>query len=289
MIGIIWEGVDGSVWDLRNGPVRLTEDAPSGLGSFESEAFTRETPTTDGATLLSVRRKPRTIDLPVMINVGFPPDAWQAWDRSWWKSLSEEEYGTLHVTDTLGDVRSIALRFSSDNGYAPDRDPSAAGVSAALCTLVADDPWFRGQEVRFEVQPPPPPVDFFGSDGAGPPFYISSGGTIDATEIGNTGDADAWPIWEFWAPTTHFTAAVDGHEISGSIDIGDGQKLVIDTRPTRKTARLYTGDEYVSVMRQLDSFDFGRIPRGQIVPVRVSVVGSGLTVLRFEPLYKRGY
>lgn len=287
MTGMIWEGADASVWDLQHGPVRLIWIR--GLGKVKTEEQRRETALTDGQTLLGVRRVARTVLLGVEVNPGLPKAQWAAWDRAWWKSLDAETPGTLHVTDEFGEVRHIALRFVDDGDIEFDRDPAIVGITSAVVEMVADDPWFLGDVVRYEVEPPPPPMDFFGPDGVGPPFYVESSTTTDATIIANPGDADAWPVWEQFGPSTALSVNVNGRILSGSIDVPEGSRLEIDTRPNRKTARLYAADgSWRDVFRELDTFNFERIPKGHAVPVEIVGTGTGSIMLSFTPMYERG-
>jgi hypothetical protein len=250
----VWEGVDGSVWDFATGAVRLTDGGIDGFGDL-------------------------------------PRNQWQAWDRAFWQSVSATEYGTLHVTDVFGETRHIAARFTSDNNQGHKIDPSFMGYSQVVVTFVADAPWFVGDTVSYEVEPPPQAPDFFGPTGFGPEFFISSGTTVDATMLYNPGDLDAWPIWNQLGPSSSFRFVVAGHTLSGDIPIPDGGRLELDTRPNRKTARLYAADgSFEDVFRLLDTFDFGgRIPKRASSPVEIVTAGTGTTLVSFEPLYRRGF
>lgn len=287
MTGIIWEGADASVWDMQHGPVRLIWIR--GLGKVKTVQQTRETALTDGQTLLGVRRVARTVLMGVEVNPGLPKAEWAAWDKAWWQSLDAENAGTLHVTDEFGEVRHIALRFVDDGDLEFDRDPALVGITSAVVELVADQPYFLGDVVRYEVEPPPPPLDFFGPDGVGPLFFIESATTTDATIVANPGDTDVWAVWEQFGPSTAFSFTVAGEVLSGSVDVPDGSRLEIDTRPNRKTARLFAADgSWQDVFRQLDSFNFARIPKGQAVPVEIVGTGSGSIIVSFTPMYERG-
>ncbi|CAD5999202.1 hypothetical protein [Agreia sp. COWG] len=291
MTRFVWEGVDGSVWDFADGPVRLTDDGIEGFGELEAEELTSNSSMSDGNRFQGVRWPEREMTLGLAINAGLPRNQWQACDRAFWNSVSATEYGTMHVFDVFNDVRHIAARFRSDNRQAHKIDPSFMGYSRVLVDFVADDPWFRGPTVLYEVDPPPADEDFFGPTGYGPPFFISSGTTVDATTLFNPGDLDAWPIWNQLGPSASFSFTVAGHTLAGEIAVPDGGRLELDTRPNRKTARLYAADgSYEDVFRLLDTFDFGgRIPKRATSPVDIVTVGTGTTLVSFEPLYKRGF
>lgn len=290
MIGLRWIGVDGSNWDLRNGPVRVTKDGVEGLGKPPTKAIVRTSTETDGQRLIGVNIQARPVVLPVFINHSLPTEMWHTIQLAWWRSIDEEKYGTLQVTDPDGGVRSIQLRFESDGPYEFDYDPSDLGISKAICEFAADDPFFRGRSRRIEIEPPPGDIDFFGPDGYGPPFYISAGASGDATIVNNPGDFPSWAVITIPGPATAFDINIDGHTLRGEVNVLEHSRLVIDTRPNRKTVRLYAPDgTYQDKFRELEQFDFAAIQPGANVPVISTISGGSTTVIEFETLYKRGF
>lgn len=288
-ITLILEGVDGSVWDLRDGPVRAGRGI-KGLGKIVKRARIRKTTQTEGQRLLGVSAEAREIVMPVIVNHSRPDDEWFAHDRAFWSALKHGEYCTLYVGDPVGDVRSIAVRFEDDSDYEFDYDPSDIGLTDATITLVADDGYFRGHEVRIAIEPPPGDVDFYGPDGVGPDFYIGADGAVDAQIVSNPGDEDTWPVWESYGPMTSFEYTVDGAVYSGTIDIPEGGKLIADTRPNVKSTILTLPDGTTrDVFRELSGIEFAPIPNGDRVPITVKTTGAGITILSYFPLYSRGF
>ena len=289
MLGITWTGTDGSVWDLVNGPVALTNGGIQGLGLPIAFNTTRQTALVHGQTLQSWRLEPRDVFLPVLFRDSAELDV-NVSQRAFWKSLAFGQYGTLKVTDTNGAVRSLQARIVDDGTatYTVDPNVFVQQVRAFGLRLVADDPFWYGPEQAFTFGLGPEGTStFFGNGSSATPFYIvKSTGGADST-LTNTGDLDAWVKWVITGPMTSFDLEIGGHHISGAITLTAGQTLTIETSPLNQIAYLNDGTK---VTRYLTAADFAPLPAtGVPVNVGIDVVGTGNITASFKPAYMRAF
>lgn len=289
MLQIEWVGTDGSVWDLISGDVALSNQGITGLGMPLTFDTTRQTALYHGQTLQSWRLEPREVFLPLVFrgNAFTDPEGVQ---REFWRSLSLGEYGYLNVTDGLGYTRSLELRLLSDNGLAYNIDPHSDKTRhrALGLSMVADKPFWQGEEVSTSFSlGTGGTATFFGNGSNATPFYIvkSAGGT-DASLV-NLGDMPAWITWTITGAMESFDLEVDGHHVTGAIELLVGETLTIETSPLNQIAYLQDGTK---VTRYLTSVDFAPLPAsGEPIPVGIDVVGTGVITASFRPQFMRAF
>ncbi len=290
MIGVVWVGADGSVWDLSAGPVVLQQ---SGVDGFGQPKWDRQVITSAGRdgqrrTLQRSRAEPRDGLLPVVLSAA-DMDSWLTLSRAWWNSWSPDVAGSLKVTAPDGRTRQIAAFLSDDNAYAPAFDPSIRAVELVAVTWIADDPWWRGSPRTFLFTVGSGAADFF-NGGAAPPFIIVDSSTVATATISNTGDLDAWPTYTITGPATDFSITVDGHIVSGTITVATGETLTIDTDPAVQTAILTHADGSTSnVTPQLTGIDFASILPGESIPLTVTLDGTGSLLVTVTPRFVRAW
>lgn len=285
MIGISWLGTDGSVWDLRGGPVRITPGGMAGLAMPVLEDQTKATAMQDGQLLTGWRIKPRPVWLPFKFAGSANIDV-EGVQRAFWRSMAIGETGRLTVTDSLGATRSIGLRFQDDGGLAYRLDPSVL-TDAFGISFVADQPWWEGVPVvrSYSLGQSLTPLGFFGDTGGATPFNITrSQGSTTAT-INNPGDDTAWIKWEIQGPATAVRLGVDGHYVGGPIAVSLGALLSIESDPRRQLAYL----DAVKVTRQLTEIDFAPVPKGASVPLSIDITGTGVVTATIVPRYARAF
>lgn len=289
MLGITWTGTDGSTWDLINGPVALTSLGIQGLGMPIAFETTRQTALNHGQVLQSWRLDPREVFLPLIFDGSSERDV-EGVQRDFWHSLALGEYGELTVTDGNGAERSLELRFVEDNGLAYAIDPYAKTLKPRPfgLNMIADDPFWQGpqQSIEFGLGPGGT-ATFFGNGSSATPFYIvkSTGGT-DAT-LTNDGDMPAWITWSITGPMDSFELEIDGHLVSGAIEVETGDTLTIETSPLNQLAYLSDGTK---VTRYLTNADFYPLPAtGLPIPIGIDVVGTGTITASFRPQYMRAF
>lgn len=279
-----WTGTDGSVWDLRSGPVRTTIAGIKGLGMPDLSDQTKETAMRDGQILTGWRIKPRAVWLPLRFKDAAATDV-EGLQRAFWRSMAIGQTGTLTVTDGAGATRSLKLRFQDDGGLAYRLDPYLI-TDAIGVTMVADQPWWEGPAVTSFYSLATGGLQTFFGDGAGAtPFYIIAAQGGAASVLANPGDQPAWVEWTVAGPSTSVRLGVDGHFVGGPIVVGAPNLLRIETDPLRQLAFL----DGVKITRQLTEVDFAPIPVGASVPVSITIVGTGLVTATIKPRYARAF
>jgi hypothetical protein len=176
----------------------------------------------------------------------------------------------------------LDCRFESvDDGF--DVDPAYRGLAAYGVTLMADQPFWRGEPVvrTFKTDPP---VMFFGPPGI---INISSGSSTDTASIANPGDEPGWIVWTLRGPVDAGTSVgFVGAQILIPFDVGDGEVVTVWTKPDQMIAVDGAGVE-----RTLDpAARFQPVPARQTSNLLVSIVAadSGGTVeASLTPYYRR--
>lgn len=88
---VTWTGADGTEWDLRRGPVQITDAGIAGLGFATFNEYTRTPPIQDGQILDGVQQKPRNVFLPLFLGVDI-------YDTLEWLALERAFYAGLNMT-----------------------------------------------------------------------------------------------------------------------------------------------------------------------------------------------
>lgn len=283
MIGHRWTGWDGSVFDLRRTPgssIWLTAEGVEGMGMPASDDFTREAEVLDGQEFLGWRAKPRSVFWPIAIDAG---DNWQKVQAGFWRSLTPGRVGVWRVTAPDGSWRELRCRFSeADEVY--ETDPSVDGFEERGVSLIADDPWWRGDSVTHTFRPQAP-VPFFSTAGPGV-LELMSAFSLDRAQITNTGDVDAWPVWEIEGPTSGFSVGVGSATVAGSLVIPAGRSVFIDSDPISQVIQWDNGT--LVPYAQLDTVGFAPVPSGARVSLAVHTDGTdGAVTVTLSPRYLR--
>lgn len=290
MIGVKWEGPDGSLWDLRDGSngVQLSQGGVLGLRHAPSKTFVRTSSLVDGQEVTGWKLEPRPLELPLDVH-GLSEEEWFVRDRALSRAFRSDRSGKLTIIDPLGGTRSIRARLDSDDDDAMEDDPSSVLGSTLVMPLIADDPWYYGPPVEHVFKDATPPTGFYPASGFGPPFYLGSATFTGSDKLDNPGDAPAWGVLELTGPAENFVVNIGGRVISGFV--GDytlpaGRTLTIDTDPRRSVARL---DDGTNITRKLTSTQFAAVPDGSSVPVETVVFGDGQMKLSLTPRYLRAW
>lgn len=290
MIGVKWEGPDGSLWDLRDGSrgVQLSQGGVLGLRHAPSRVFTRTSSLIDGQEITGWKLEPRPLELPLDVH-GLSEEEWFVRDRAISRAFRVDRPGKLTITDPYGGSRSILARLDSDDDDAMDEDPSSVFGSVLTVPLIADDPWYYGPPVEHVFEDANPDRNFYPASGYGPPFYLASATFTGSDTLNNPGEAPAWGVLELTGPAENFTVRIADRIISGFVDgftLAAGRTLTIDTDPRRSVARL---DDGTNVTRMLTSTQFAAVADGSSVPVDTIVYGAGTMKLTITPRYLRAW
>lgn len=290
MIGVKWEGPDGSVWDLRDGSsgVQISQGGVLGLRHAPAEAFVRQSSFVDGQEVTGWKLKARPLELPLDVH-GVSEADWFVRDRAISRAFRADRPGKLTITDPMGGRRTITARLDGDDDDAMENDPSSLFASTLTMPLIADDPWYYGQPIVHTFDDANPDASFYPAGGFGPPFYLAPATFTGADTLTNPGDAPAWGVLTLEGPAEGFSVNIGGRVISGFVDgftLAAGRTLTIDTSPRRSTARL---DDGTNVTRYLTSTKFSAVPDGSSIPMDVIVFGDGAMSMTLVPRYLRAW
>lgn len=302
MIGVMLYGWDGSVWDLRNGPVRMTSDGVEGLASMDFEVFVQETAARHGQRMTGWRGKPRDFLLPILVGPFPDAAAWYSISTRWWDLMRPDRYNTLQVTAPDGSVRMLDIRFVNDGGGGSKRDPSIELIETFGVRYVADNPWFYGQDFgrtfkAGRVGSPTAGVNFYGGQpvtpgvkGKGTPLVLSPSQRKESSEYTNRGDDAVWPTLFFGAMTRFKATIGDGITSATDLVVAPGETLTVEMNPLRQVALLTRADGTEDVVtRELDGWGFRPIPAKSTTTIALEVEGAGDYGVRLIPHFFRGW
>lgn len=274
-----WAGADGSTWTLDGSQgVLLLQDGLVGLHFPEHDRFTSTAPSTAGSRHRGSRAQERDVEWNLLVYSDESSAEWQAIDRAFWSSFDVDDPGVWTVADAGGRSLSLECRLVPKNDPY-DRDPALHGWSLYHVQMVACEPFWRGPEVSQTWQNAAP-VPFFGVDGQ---LHVSNSSSMTAATMNNPGDVEAWPAWTITGPMTSLSITVDGGTITIPT-LASGDTLIVNTDPAVATA-LKNG---VDVSGLVDPWDPRPIPRGDDVPVTLTVTGTGSVTATITPRYRRG-
>lgn len=301
MIGVKWVGWDGSEWDLNSGRVHLTKAGIAGLGSLTFDDFTQDTALLDGQRFTGWRAQPRPVLLPILIGQAATDLEWLATDRAWWHTMHPAKPGSLIVTASDGQARSIKLRFVDDGNMAFEVDPTINRMSTAVVNMIADDPWWIGKSFSQRFSGGSTPINWLGgAAGKGPPLIFGSANTLGAATLTNPGEVDVWPTHYIDGPVGSFNITINGAPVSASMTLSPTQQLRIETSPDRQVAYLVDGGVIgpdgikrigteTNVTKLLEHVEFARVPAGLSVPVSITLNGTGNITIAGDPRFFRAW
>lgn len=281
-----WTGWDGSTFSLVD-PDQGTVMLPGvrGLSMPSLDHFADTYASVPGSRWRGYQVKEREVFWPIQLYTDAGSQAWLERDRAFWHSLHPRRTGLWQVTQPDGTTRSLRLRFKDDGTQQYDVDPSLSGWSNYGITLVASQPFWEGAPI-VQQWASGAGSNFFGSTG-GPAFVISPSNTLSTANITNPGDEAAWPTWILDGPFTDFSIQVAGKTVSGSVSVGAGHQLVIETNPTIRSAMV---DGTTDVMAQLSQYGFYPLADNVDTPLGLSLSGgNGSITCRFTPLHHRAW
>lgn len=308
----LWIGPDGSEWTLsgkgRQG-VHL-QVGVRGRTMPDGQHTVDEPAGIEGGVWQSWRADPREVFWPLMIWKDGGSQAWLDYDSAFWASLDQRRPGQWVVIQPNGVRRTLTCRLVSDGGGAGDLfAPGVVGWSRYGVTLLAEQPYWAGEEVTRWFLTGDEPVDFLPSV-AGEPYIIGESSTLDSARVSNLGDIDAATTW--WInDATSAVVGVGDRTVVVPFEVAADRLLVIDGDPTVQTAteidmfpettpemstaaqerwvndRLPAG---VDRTRELGAATkFGAIPAGADIDLSLALVGAGKVRVSFTPKYRRAW
>lgn len=293
-LSVIWEGWDGSEWDLTDGKsgVALYLAGVEGLHFPRFTRYTSKSRAIPGNRSRGWRAEEREVFWPILLWAD-GSDAWAARNNAFMRSMHPGRPGVWRVRAGSAPERRLALTLDVRDGYAFQIDPLRRGWAEYPITLEAAQPYWVGERIVAGPWSAPNPVDFFGE--GGPPFYISEQATFGSASITNPGDIEAWGTWTAVGPLSELKLGVADTVVEVPFSIPDGKTLVIDTDPRRPTATLgdtvpdpdgFVGEDATA---QLGLQDYAPVPDGGDVALHVEATGAGSVQFQIDPLYFRAF
>lgn len=283
-LSVVMTGVDGSTWDLIDGPATLLGGIKM-LGTAKPTHWHRESPAIDGSVWQGMRTPMRDDPvLPIRIDGDRDSTRWRELEDEFFKAIDPR--GEFAVTVTRPDAQSRTLRLRYADGGDPDSntDPMLYAFSTYVIECVAADPFWRGEtivrEFRAEEQ-----HQFF----PGPPFYINSSNTTTDGKTSNPGDVEAWPKWTVGGPSTAWKVGVGASVVEQAAVLLAGEERIVDEHPAHRSVRDGNGkDRWSELLRA----DFAPIPPGEDVGLSLDLQGvqEGTYIrLEYTPGYRRAW
>lgn len=290
-IGVSWLG-GGEIWDLTGGTrgVKILGGMEGLLDPAFVPFWTERLG--DGDRYRGSRLTRRAATLRLQVGDGSTGDAWRAIDSAWWACVQPDEVGFLDVRTSPTAHRYLRCRLARPTGTVIDFDPSLTGYQLYEVEVVADDPWWLGDEVSFSwIYSSVGSEDFYGGasgGGLGPPYFLSPSGGFGEQLITNEGDLPAGPRWVVTGPLSSASLTVDAQTIDIPTPLTTGQSIYIETDPP-DVYGVFTESKWDVLT---GSRQFGRVPVGGTVPVTVQVSdpGAGAQVtMSITPRYRRAW
>lgn len=280
-----WEGWDGTVWDLTNVDqgVAMLSDGVTGLHMPEFDSHLEEYASVPGARFKGSRTLVRNPEWLIGV-YGDSSDEWRAVDVAFWKSLHPDRPGVWRVTDSNGRSRSLRCRLRSSSEHQYGVDPLEAGWSLYTVTLLAEAPYWEGEEITSPLWKSAEPVDFIDGEELGPPYHPGSATTTGNATLTNPGDVDANVVWRAVGPIDSLELEAAGGAL-GYGSLSQGETLLISTDPTRPQAWV----DGVDVSGTVTPWDPRPIPAGETVHLDVVMTGGGTLQASFRPRYYRAF
>lgn len=280
-LSLVWEGPDGTVWDLRDeaGGIVMTGEGVEGLHNPVITKFSSTARAVPGKRSRGWRAESRDVFWPLFIWAD-GSNEWLERANAFLSSIHPEHPGTWRVR-ARGVERTLQCTGVFTDSLSLRADPLQRGWALYPVALEADQPFWAGEVVRRGPWSAPNPRPFF----PGPPFRISSASAFGSASVQNEGDVEAWGVWTAVGPLADIRLGVGSALIEVPFDLDAGDVLVIDTDPRRPTATL-NGDD---ATRELGLQNYAAVPPGRSVPLHVEATGGGEVMFDLVPLFFRAF
>lgn len=278
-----WDGVRRELTDWRSG-ITVLEEGIEGLSMPPHAAWTSASPAQHGQRLRGFRVEPRPCAWTAFVYSNESSSQWLTRDADFWRSLQPGKYGTWEVTTEAG-RRSLRCRLDDPGDGKFTRDPAKRGWQPYDIRLIADDPFWYGQNVTTEWDTTTAANFNQWVDGVSVGF-LSSANRLEDAVMTNPGDVEAWPVWTITGPATTVTVGMTGATIVAPIVLAtSADVLVINTDPAVQMA----WKNGVDVTMQLGTADFAPIPAGQDRKMLLTMTGTGAVSATISTRYYRAW
>lgn len=259
-VGVFLTGVDGSVWDLVNGPVLMQEGAR--LAYADPEHKTRQAPSLDGATWQGFRTPPGELFLPVRVTAVDSLE-WRDVDSAFATAVDPSGEVTVTVITPDSMSRTVTGRYAEGLDASLVRDPLLLRHAVYGMTFDTLDPFWRSPKniLVFGVVEG---TAFF----PGPPWVLNPGSISDTSTVTNQGSVPVWPKWTITGPYTSVTIGVGDDVVTLDTAIIEGESRVIDMDPRERSIVDEDGND---VWIEATDAAFASIPVGVEIPLSIDV------------------
>jgi len=261
-----------------------------GFGNPEFDSYRQQGPSVDGAIYNGFRVKEREVFLPLLVYVsgqsGDGSAGWLDTDRRFFDTMVPGKTGTITVTAPNGSSRTLDCKFESDNQQAFDNDPAFVGWAPYGVTLIADDPFWYGEDV--EASWGVAATDsFFGGTGS-QLFFISDGAGFDTAKLKNSGQHESYVEWTIKGGFETIKVGVGSNVVSIPFYVQDTDKVTINTAPSDMRV-MVNGVNKTSLLTSMPRFT--PIAGGVTTNLSVSYTGvaTGTVAARLRTRYYRAW
>jgi hypothetical protein len=227
---LTWFGDDGQVFNLSGTTGVVLVEEPFGLYEIPTDLVIDPRVSVDGGALITQRRGPRALTLPLMVD----GDA-RALHAQALKSFGSGGELRYDAADGQRWLRKVVLESVDAN--VSGQDYAYRGTDVFTVSLIALDPWWYGEPELIEVD-----LDDEGTAWDAPIDWDANvpwdGGW--AVEIDIAGDAPASPVWGLTGPLTTLTVVSGEQAWRWTSARTISQAGQIDTRPGNRGPRLGT-------------------------------------------------
>jgi hypothetical protein len=239
----------------------------------------------DGDRWRGSRLTRRQMQLPIRVGKGSATldQDFRELDAAFWRTISRTDVCLLDVALEDLSHRYIPVRLDRATSSAIDFDPGLTGHKLYLMTLVADDPYWRGDDVVETWSFTGGSTNFYAG-----PYTLSPSGGFGAGIVTNPGDVPAWPKFRITGPCSSALITVDGHTIALPNPIPAFSSIYIHTDPPD-----VFGDFLESRWHEMTGArDFAPVPVGAAVEVTVNLTSpaaGAAATMTITPRYERAW
>lgn len=232
---IIWVDANGAEHNLTNQEDISIAIGPSGRYMPGIEYFEEESPFQSGSRVRQVKVKAREMDFPVEINGQTQMDI-----RKKLRELTRifnplKGEGTIKSISPDGSQREIKCRYIGGL----EINESGQIWEKFVLVLKAFDPYWYDTATNVQTFSTGQLATFF-------PFFplrLTASTVFADVSIDNSGDVETWPEWIITGPGENLVIRnlTTNEILSLTLKLGEGEILIIDTKPGKKSIRKNDG------------------------------------------------
>lgn len=280
-------GVDGSVWDLMNGPMSLQRGV-TGLVPPDFEHRWSISPLLPGAFHQGYRIPEQPVSIPISITAESAL-ALRDLDAALWRALSPDNLCLLTLASPDAEIRTLLIRFVGAGGASFEDDPLMMRNVKYTLSFIAEDPFWQGPTIQRSFAPMTAPAQFFAPSGSAGVLNLLPGNSTANSTVRNEGDVRVFPIYAISGSVASFSVGVGASTINYGA-VANGTTVWIDTHPSRQTVGFARGDNSETAWLGVTARKFEPIPPGAEVPITVSLTTPGanaLLTVELTPRFRR--